>query len=269
MAIRTVTEPVAVGIRRQRTVFDALSLLTPFDLVGARKVRIGNPGDGSYVMVDRLRPSQPVMSFGIGPSVNFELAMAERGHRVLLFDHTIHKLPGTHPRFTWFREGIASISEPTRALFTLAEHMLKLPDGGDPPILKLDVESAEWAVFGEAPAELLRRFEQISVELHQLGRIAEPQFNATMQKALQKLSADFTLCHVHANNFGAVHVACGFAVPEALEVTYIRTDLVMRAPSTTLYPTEADSPNYPYWPEHLLWYFPFLPGSETIKFPNP
>jgi hypothetical protein len=80
MAIRRVTEPAEVGVQRQRMVFEALSFLTPYDLPDERKVRIGAPGDGSYVIVDRLHKSPPVMSFGVGPSINFEIGMAERGH---------------------------------------------------------------------------------------------------------------------------------------------------------------------------------------------
>src|SRR5205807_254164 len=100
MALRPVVEPIWVALARQQMVFDALSLLIPFDLPQERKVRVGGSGDGSYVLVDRLRPAQPVMSFGIGPSVDFEMEMAERGHNVLMFDHTIDSLPATHPRFT-------------------------------------------------------------------------------------------------------------------------------------------------------------------------
>jgi hypothetical protein len=52
---------------------------TPYDLPNERKVRIGEPGDGSYVIVDRLHKCQPVMSFGVGPSINFEIGRAARG----------------------------------------------------------------------------------------------------------------------------------------------------------------------------------------------
>jgi hypothetical protein len=33
------------------------------------------------------------------------MGIAERGHDVLLFDHTIDALPGNHPRFTGFARG--------------------------------------------------------------------------------------------------------------------------------------------------------------------
>jgi len=269
MAVRRVYEPASVGTRRQRMVFDTLSLLVPFDLLVERKVRIGKPGDGSYVIVDCLRTSQPVMSFGVGPSVNFEMGMAERGHDVLMFDHTIDKLPATHPRFTWFCEGVASTSSPEKRLFTLAEHMNKLSSGCAPPILKLDTEGDEWKVLDQAPADLLMRFDQIALEIHGLERIEEPAFNADARRIFQMLATHFTLCHVHANNFCTVRILAGcFPIPETLELTYIRSDLVTRTPSMTFYPTEIDAPNYPQFPELLLWYFPFLPGSNTIKFPT-
>jgi hypothetical protein len=51
-----------------------------------------------------------------------------------------------------------------------------------------------------------------------------------------------------------------------LELTYIKSSLVTRAPSTTIYPTELDAPNFHHFPELLLWYFPFLPGSNAIDF---
>jgi hypothetical protein len=267
MAVRRVIEPAEVGVQRQRMVFETLSLLTPYDLPHERKVRIGEPGDGSYVIVDRLDPSQPVMSFGVGPSINFEIGMAERGHDVLMFDHTITELPAAHPRAVWFREGIASASNAPLKLFTLAEHIKKLPPGRAAPILKMDIEGDEWSVLGGASPDLLARFDQITFELHGLDHIEDPAFNAIARGVFENLSKNFTLCHVHANNFCTVRVLAGcFPVPESLELTYIKSSLVTRAPSTTVYPTELDTPNFHQFPELLLWYFPFLPGSSAIQF---
>jgi hypothetical protein len=210
------------------------------------------------------------MSFGIGPSVHFELGMASRGHNILMFDHTVEELPEKHPRFTWFREGVASHSEPERGLFTLAVHMEKLPSRCDGPILKLDIEGYEWDVLDTVPIDFLLRFEQIALELHGLERLEEPAFNSAAQKILEKLTTHFTLCHVHANNFNIPRVLAGcFLVPGTLELSYIRSDLVTRALSTTIYPTALDAPNYHQFPDVLLWYFPFLPGSEALKFPMP
>ena len=267
MAFRPVTEPLEAGIARQRGVFEALSLLTPYDLPGERKIRIGGPGDGGYVLVDRLRAGQPVMSFGVGPSVTFDLDLAEREHRILLFDHTIEALPGEHEGFTWYREGVAGAADPTQRLFTLADHMAKLPHGCEAPILKLDVEGAEWDVLTETSMGLLRRFEQIVVELHELPRLEERRFRSMAWKALATMSSAFTLCHVHANNYGGIQTVCGFPIPETLEVTYIRSDLVQAVASTTFYPTPLDTGNCLDWPDFPLWFYPFVPGSGKAAFP--
>jgi hypothetical protein len=267
MATRVVTESAAVGIRRQQMIFETLRLLIPFDLPNERKIRVGGSGDGSYVLVDRLHELQPVLSFGIGPSVQFELDMATRGHDVILLDHTVDKMPAEHERFTWFREGILSHSAPQRNLFTLAEHAEKLPSGCCNAILKMDVEGAEWGIFNTTSVDLLCRFEQITFELHDLTRLEDNDFNPIARNAFAKLASRFTLCHVHANNFGNIKIIANcFPVPEALELTYIRTDLVTRAPSSTVYPTELDRPNFHQLPELMMWYFPFIPGSDSIKF---
>jgi hypothetical protein len=251
---------------RASTVIAALRLLVPWDLEGQRKVLLGAPGDGSYVLVDRCRPSQAVLSFGIGPTVSFDLAMAERGHRIFMFDHTIDAVPAQHERFTWIRTGLASVSGQSPELATLEEHLARLDLGPDDPILKIDIEGDEWDVFAGLPAAVLRRFEQITFEAHSLSELEKPEFSARVQTALRNLSAHFTLCHVHANNFGTIAVlADSLPVPEAMELTYIRSDLTRAVRSTTFYPTPYDAPNFPQLPELKLWFYPFMPGSAEMR----
>lgn len=248
-----------------RIVYEALRLLMPSDVVGVGKRRIGGMGDGGYVLLDRLTLDQVVMSFGIGPSVTFDLELAEEGHRILMFDHTIDALPGEHPLFTWYREGVADMSVPDEALLSLADHMEKLPADVREPILKMDVEGAEWDALPATPRACLARFAQITLEFHDLFNLAEPVFNARVQKALTALNLDFVPVHIHGNNFGALGEAGGFAVVDTLEVTYARRDLFEIVPSATLYPTVHDTPNFDERPDFQLWFFPFLPGSERLE----
>ncbi|MCB8874196.1 class I SAM-dependent methyltransferase [Acidisoma silvae] len=267
MTFRPVTEPLDVGIARQRGVFEALALLTPLDLPDDRKIRVGDPGDGGYVLVDRLRPGQPVMSFGVGPNVSFDRDLARRGHPVLLFDHTIARLPEDHAGFTWFAEGVAGQADAARQLHTLADHMAKLPPASEAPILKMDVEGAEWDVLTETSSLVMRRFEQIVLELHDLEKLEDARFRGLVWRALASLSSAFTLCHVHANNFGHIANVSGFPVPQTLEVTYIRSDLVRPAPSQTYYPTPLDTGNCLDWPDLPLWFYPFMPIAVKPSFP--
>ena len=143
--------------------------------------------------------------------------------------------------------------------------MRKLPADTMDPILKMDVEGAEWDCLAATPRAVLARFAQITLEFHTLFDLAEPAFNARVQKALEALNADFVPVHVHGNNFGKLGEAGGFAVVETLEVTYARRDLFQAVPSATLYPTRFDTPNFDERPDFQLWFFPFLPGSERLE----
>ncbi len=245
-------------------VFDALRLLTPMDVPGIGKRRIGGQGDGAYVLLDRLDPSQVIMSFGIGWTVEFDLEMAKAGHRIIMFDHTIGALPAEHPNFTWHCAGLAGVSDPAASLFTLQEQMAKLPEGTVDPILKMDIEGFEWAVLGTTPRETLARFAQITLEFHNLLDLDQPVVNARAQLALRALLQDFALVHVHGNNFGTIGSVGGFASVETLEATYVRRDLFPTVPSKTLYPTPYDTPNFDEKEEYKLWFFPYLPGSENL-----
>ena len=60
-------------------VFEALSLLTPFD-IDKPKVRLGPAADGGYVFVDDISPSQALVSYGIADEYNLERLFAEAGH---------------------------------------------------------------------------------------------------------------------------------------------------------------------------------------------
>ncbi len=253
----------------QQSVFDTLRLLTPFDMVGVDKIRIGGAGDGGYVLVDQLDPRQPVLSLGIGPTVTFDHDLATRGHHIVMFDHTIAALPQEHRNFTWHKLGVAAEAQPEASLATLAELVGLLPASMAEPILKMDVEGAEWEVLAAVEPALLRRFTQITLELHTLLQLHEPEFNALAHAALTKLVADFVPVHVHGNNFGALGFTAGLACPDTLEVTLVRRDLAITVRNATWYPTALDTPNWDETPDHRLWFFPFAPTSHTSRIDAP
>ncbi len=246
----------------------ALRLLAPCDVVGTGKIRIGGQLDGGYVLVDQLDPRQPVLSIGIGPSVTFDTEMAERGHVLHLYDHTIETLPGDHPSFTWEKIGVAPETDPARNMRSLADMAARLPQTGCDPILKMDVENAEWAVLAATPPAVLRQFAQITIELHQLLSLHQTAFNTLAVQALRHLTQDFAVVHVHGNNFSPLGTSGGFTVSRTLELTLVRRDLVRTAPNTTWYPTALDTPNWEDCPDYNLWFFPFAPGSENLTLPD-
>ncbi len=270
MADNLVSDLLDAALERRRMVFEVLSWLVPYDLPGERKVRIGAQ-DRGWVLVDRMRPAQPVVSFGnetSGTPGGFERAMSERGHNVWVIAPTTaaaaHVAGITH-----VREGLAGHDDPARALFSLESHLARLPAGSDAPIIKLDLGGGEWEALVAAPEALLARAEQLALAIHFNQQLGSPAFNAQVQAVLGKLCRGFTLCHVRADPLTEIRVLGGFPVLAALELTWIRSDLVERAPSATLYPTPLDrSTDLQQWPEQLLWFFPFAPGSAAGRLPD-
>ena len=244
------------------SVFETLTLLTPYDIADFRKVRVGiKDGDGGYVMLDKFSPEQKIFSYGIGGTVDFELEFANRGHDVFMFDHTIEALPQTHPRFTYAKEGVAGTDQPGASLFSMSHHLARHATDETNMILKMDVEGAEWDALGAASSNLLSRFEQITLEMHDLWRLGDPDFRASVAAVLEKLARHFTLFHVHSNNYADLCFVNGLLVCPVIELSYIRSDLARRLPSATVYPTLLDPPNNPGVRDHLLLFYPFFPRA--------
>jgi Methyltransferase FkbM domain len=243
--------------------FYALSLLTPYD-VDKPKTRIGPNTDGGYVFIDDFASEQPVMSYGISNEYTFDRIMAERGHPVYMFDHTIRGISGPNERMRFFREGVSGQTMHEESLFTLEDHIARHSIQGDRIILKMDVEGAEFSVFSTVSEAVLQKFEQIVVEVHGVERIADEGFRATFIQIFEKINRYFTLFHVHANNHDGpdtFHFVDGMPVACILELSYIRSDRVNRRASQTVYPTVLDYPNVAQR-DKLMWFYPFAPQSS-------
>ena len=244
--------------------FDALSLLRPWD-IDVPKIRIGDNRDGGYVLVSNLEKSQPVLSYGIGSKYDFDTEMAQLGHSVYMFDHTIKPLDPKLPTMHFFSEGVGAHRDEDAKLDTIDAHIAKNHITSNEIILKIDVEGAEFDVFDALPLQTLRRFRQIALEVHAVHRISNLAFRQKFFSVFSKINLEFTLCHVHVNNFDGpdeFRFVDNMIVPQILELTYVRKDLANRRPSTTVYPTALDYPNTNE-PDKLLWMYPFAPMSVS------
>ncbi len=246
-------------------VFDAISLLTPWD-INLNKIRIGERGDGGYVLANTLRPPQPVLSYGIGARYGFDREMAERGHRVFMYDHTIGGVTAPHINMRFKKEGVAGRRDPSIPVATIDDQVRENNIDATDIILKIDVEGAEYDVFSNINTDTLQRFEQIVMEIHFLHNLADTNFRTAFITAFSVINEYFTLFHVHANNHDGpdkFRVVDNLLIPQTLELSYIKSSMITRKPSQTVYPTEFDYPNTPK-PDKLLWTYPFAPMSVSV-----
>lgn len=239
----------------QAEILPLLRGFRPFKALKGEKIRIGRETDGGYVMLDDFKGIQAAYSFGINDDVSWDRDIVDRKIDVFQYDHTITALPEQHPRFHWFKLGLSGTSGGDYR--TLPELIQQNGHANlNDMLLKMDIEGHEWASLACLPEGYLKRFRQMTFELHGFQHTAEPDFRATWLLAMKRLTENHKLIHVHANNNSAYAIVGGIPIPAVLEVTMIRND-VKSVPSSETFPTALDRPCWPHRADYLLGTFAF------------
>jgi len=233
----------------QQDVLEVVGMLRPWLTARTPKLRFGNPYDGGYVVPATALDCTDVLSIGIGGDVSFDLALADRGARVLQFDHTVDRAPRTHPNCTFHRLGWGPRSEAPFLSLAAMSGMLANPNARQ-ALLKFDIEGAEYSILDAVETEQLALFTVIVCEIHDLGRLCEPAFFELVRSGLKKLTHRHTLVHLHANNSQNIVMVAGVPIPPVLEISLLRHDVddfpgLSREPI----PGPLDWPNYPFLPD--------------------
>jgi hypothetical protein len=174
--------------------------------------------------------------------------------------------PPERDGFSFWAEGIAAAATPGKD--TLQSHLEKNGDQDRRFVLKMDVEGAEWDVLRNMPDAVLARCDQLVLEVHDLsglGRSTAYPLVPLEQKVavLRKLNHHFYCWHPHANNYASIHVIGGFKVPDVMELTWLnRRRYVAHADCDRRLPTALDDPCQFRCHDHVLDFWPFLPGAE-------
>ncbi len=194
-------------------------------VVGKNFVRLGDPHDGGYVMVDNFKTAGVAYSFGINDDVSWDWDMVSRGYDIFMYDPTIAALPKNHERFHFFKQGILGIEIKEQAMNTL-ENFIRLNGhaANSNMILKMDVEGAEWSFLSTVASETLNQFDQMVFEFHDMTAPKDQSvMNATLA-CISKINRTHSLVHLHANNWSSFLILEDkILVPNVLELTYVKT----------------------------------------------
>jgi hypothetical protein len=239
--------------RAQEEIRDGLRLLRPYAVKGFQKVRLGSASDGGYVILNDFRSVDTAFSFGIDENAEWDLDVAKRGVTVYQFDHTVDKPPITDSRLVFTKKKISTESGlDSESLSSLLKRHDK--HNIEPNIiLKLDIECDEWAILDKAPREVLRRFAQIVGEFHFFeGYSADIRWRRLITRVLKKLTDDYAVIHVHANNYGDFHTLGSLTLPNVFEITFANRTLYSFFRTDESFPGLLDAPNDPSRPDvHL------------------
>lgn len=220
------------------------SLIHPFDCPELGLKLYGGKHDGSYILSSKiLGNTSAVYSYGIGNNVKFDIDLTRYfSFPIFQYDHTINDTPVKHPNFIFKKEALSSVN--------LVQHLQENNHNDrDDLLLKIDTEGAEYELFENIDLAILKKFNQIAIEIHRIKDHDEKCI-----KLLKALFASHKLVHIHANNYSSVIDD----LPMTLELTLIRNDLLPKEAtlSNIAAPIEGlDTPNNPSKPDYkLAWW---------------
>ncbi|WP_299395902.1 DUF268 domain-containing protein [uncultured Desulfovibrio sp.] len=236
------------------------TLLTPYDIKGCKKVRIGGNNDGGYVMPDPGRDGI-AYSFGVSGYSPWDRQMAERGFKVWQFDGTIDDAPDHHPNLFFFKLNISGKTQPPEGTSNISQILSRFGHAEERNIiLQMDIEGAEWDVFETITDDQLRRFRQLIVEFHDLTNREKLPFYTRIFK---KICKTHRVVHFHYNNNGNILGFRDFLVSSLFEITFVRRDAGTFTPSADTFPTAQDAPCITRYPEVHIGNFAVLTGRDT------
>lgn len=218
-------------------------LLTPYDC-DLTKTRIGNNGDGGYVVIKELLEKSPIVySAGVlslqAASADFDAATKYGNKIIKMFDiiplqKNPNFLAGLLPNMKFYNESVNLLSLTSR---------LEKEEHNDLTLL-MDIEGGEYFTLTDMNDALLNKFNQICIEVHWISdtqKGKEKSCKKEAHKLFKKLNNQFKLIHIHGNNHSPLSKS---GMPDVIELTYINKNTKTKfEKSKTSCPSHLDFPN--------------------------
>jgi hypothetical protein len=116
----------------------------------------------------------------------------------------------------------------------------------------MDIEKSEYATLLATSEEVLKRFRIIVIEIHDIDKWAHPAFFYIVNTFFEKILKNFSVVHLHPNNYGRVVTIDGIELPETIEFTFLRKDRCEFKGYCDTFPDELDKPCAPNMSELVL-----------------
>jgi hypothetical protein len=197
-------------------------LILPKEVVGKKRILLGEKKDGCYVLLDDFENIKYAYSFGIDRNIIFDKALADKGIDIYMYDHTINSLPYENPRFHWKKIGLCGMRVPNQNMKNLEQLIAENGHNKEKNmILKMDIEHWEFESLIDLKEETLNQFKYIAIEYHFRDQIKYKNNNLyynTLKKIAKTHQAFYARCNGDKGNI----VQFGFnRICHIIEVSYI------------------------------------------------
>lgn len=214
-------------------------------------VRIGPKFDGGYLIPDDLEGVDACFSPGVSTYAHFENDLYNKyGVNSHLADFSVDGPPSDCTPLSFRKKFLGAYSD--NIYLTLEQWFLECGGIDADYILQMDIEGAEYEAILSTPDYILRKFRTIVLEMHDLDRLAVPEFYRLADAMLGKISQFFHVVHVHPNNYGGIININGVNTPKVIEVTFHRKDRSETSGNVVDFPHPEDAPCCPQLPDYVL-----------------
>ena len=197
-------------------------LILPKEVIGKKRILLGEKADGAYVLLDDLTNIKIAYSFGISDYIQFDKALADKGIDIYMYDHTINSLPYENPKFHWKKIGICGLGNQHSNMKNLEELIIENGHINEKEmILKMDVEHWEWESLIDLKESTLNQFKYIAIEFHFRDEKVYNNHNI-YYNVIKKLSQTHQAFYVRCNGERSKKVNFGFnRICHIMEVSYV------------------------------------------------
>ena len=217
-------------------------------------IRVGEDKDGGYLLPNILQNTKYCFSPGVGDKSYFESQLSKKYNvKVFMADASVDSPSINDKNFYFIKKFLGSRTKGD--FITLSDWISEnISDSNEEKILQMDIEGSEYEVLSYESAEILSKFTVMVIEFHGFQRLFEKNFLKVTSAIFEKLYQNFSICHVHPNNFSGLATVKGISVPKNLEITFVRNDLIKRCSlnSKIALPHDLDKKNVQNIPDIVM-----------------
>jgi hypothetical protein len=222
-------------------ILNFIKILRPYS-TEHKLVRLGGNNDGGYLVPDDLNNIKFNLSPGIGNRFNFELDLLKRGIPSNMCDASIDSIPRELAKCKFIKKNIGSINKKDQ--ISINDWIEKInSENNQNLMLQMDIEGMEYETILSLSKKNLDCFRIIIIEFHNLREIKNKFFFKIVLATFEKLLENFIICHIHPNNSCGINYISDVAIPNAIEVSFIRKDRVKKKIYTKNFPHPLDQPS--------------------------
>jgi len=206
---------------QKKHVSKIIKKLLPYE-TGINLIRLGEDGDGGYLIPNDLDNLDKNYSAGVGLLTKFENDLQKNyqiNSKMLDFNDINQNILPKNSEF--LKKKLSLFSNENQ--ITINDW---IDDEDEEIILKIDIEGDEYMNLASIEHEKLAKVRILIVEFHDLRNLKNLIFLRNFDKIISKLNHFFYPCHLHINNMSKVKDIGGLKIPDMLEITFLRKDRV-------------------------------------------